>query len=320
MKKQITSILLALILALQLGITAFAGGTETPIIPTGDNVKINGLSLVLSGEIGLTFYVYVDKQYRNGTMKFTFMGKEQTPFNITSCPPDSSTRRYMATFYLTAVELSEPVTLTVCDSDGQKLDEKVCSAEDYVELLREDEDATEKEKKVAETLINYGHYAQLALSEANGWVIGEDYKETTEFYAPTVDTSVFDAYEAEWQNRSAEFNKYSMSLELDYKTGIHLYLPLTEKPTVTVNGKAAEVTKSERLENNYEIYIDGINALNLENKYEITVNDVTFTLSAFSYCNLAVTHESSQNNIDAMRALYEFYQATVAYNTPAEAE
>ncbi len=322
--KRSISILLAVILILQMmfvsGITAFADGTETPIVPINENVKINGLSLVLNGEIGLTFYVYVDRQYRSGTMEFTFMDEEPITKNITDYPQDSSTRRYMATYYLSAIELSEQVMLTVYDTDGSILAQKSCSAEDYVELLKEDNKATDAEKNVAQTLINYGHFAQLACSEANGWVIGEDYKETTELYAPTVDTSVFDNYEIKWQNHTAIFNQFSMSMRLDYKTGIYLYFSLTEKPTVTVNGEAVEVKESQRLENNYEIFIEGINALNLENKYEITVNDVTFTLSAFSYCNLAVQHNASENTIDAMRALYEFYQATVDYNTPAEAE
>ena len=113
MKKQIISLLLAAILALQLGITVFAENTETPIVPTDSGVEINGLSLVLSGEIGLTFYVYVAKPYRNGTMEFTFMDKEPITMNIIDCPVDNSTHRFMATYYLSAIELSEPVTLSV---------------------------------------------------------------------------------------------------------------------------------------------------------------------------------------------------------------
>lgn len=319
--KRSISILLALILTLQMmfvsGITVFADGTETPVVPVDSGVEINGLNLVLSGEIGLTYHVYVPRKYRDGIMVLKCMDEEIT-MNINNCDRDNDLR-YTATYYLSAIELSEPVTLTVYAVDGTTvLAYKSCSAEDYVKLLLEDEIATEKEKNIAKTLINYGHYAQLACSEANGWVIGEDFAETTEFYAPTVDTSVFDGYEIEWQNHTATVNRFSMSLKLDYKTGIHLYFPLAEKPTVTVNGEEVEVMESERLENNYEIFIEGINALNLEDEYEITVNDVTFTLSPFSYCYLAVQHNTSENTIDAMRALYEFYQATVDYNTPAE--
>ena len=323
--KRCISILLTVILTLQMmfvsGITVFADGTETPIVPSNPDVQINGLSLILNGEIGLTFYVYVAKPYRGGTMEFTFMDEEPITMNITDCPVDNSTHRFMATYYLSAIELSEPVTLSVYAADDFEHEDPLAqasySAAEYVALLNDDKEATENEKNVGITLIKYGHYAQLACSEANGWEIGKDYKETI---CPTddelrFDASVFKDYTIEWQKHSETVNHLAMSLRLDYKTGIHLYFPLEEKPTVTVNGEAVEVTESERLENNYEIFIEGINALNLEDEYEITVNDATFTLSAFSYCNLAVQHNTSQNTIDAMRALYEFYQATVDYQT-----
>lgn len=319
MKNQIISLLLAAILALQLGITVFAENTETPIVPTDSGVEINGLSLVLNGEIGLTFHVYVPRKHRGGTMELKFMDERPITVNIADCPRDNNLC-YTATYCLSAIELSEPVTLTVYTAEGEELAQKSCSAEEYAMLLRADEDATENEKKVAETLINYGHYAQLACSEANGWVIGEDIAETTAFYAPSAKTSVFNKYKVDWQNQTEELNSFSMALLLDYKTGIHLYFATAEKPTVTVNGEAAEATMSERLENNYEILIDGINALNLEDEYKITVNGAEFTISAFSYCNLAVANNIGTNTVDAMRALYEFYQATVAYNTSVEAE
>ncbi len=315
MKKRMLSLFLALIFTFQYGFTAFAD-TETPYVPLSD-VDIYGVSLVLSGEIGLTFHVKVKKQYWGGIMELKFENKEDVVpiiLNFKDCPSEGL-GLYTATYYLSAIELSEPVMLTVFDADGGVLVQKSCSAEEYVGLLKQDEKATEEEKNVGITLINYGHYAQLACSKANGWEIGEDYKETGEYYKPTVGTSAFNGYKIKWQKHSATPCHFSMSLRLDYKTGIHLYFPFAEKPTVTVNGEAVEVVKSERLENNYEIFIDGINALNLENEYEITVNDVTFNLSAFSYCNLAVKRNTSQNTIDAMRALYEFYRATVYYQS-----
>lgn len=313
MKKQIACIFLAVILTVQFGVTVCAEDTETPIVPADSGVEINGLNIVLSGEIGLTFHVFIPKKYKGGTMEFTFMDKPPITMNIADCPLDNNLR-YLATYYLSAVELSEKVTLTVFDSDHDPLAQESYSAEEYVSFLLKDENATEKEKNVGKALINYGHYAQLACSEANGWEIGKDYKETTAYGAPAVDPSVFEAYGIEWQNEAAALRRISMSLRLDYKTCIRLYLPLSEKPTVTVDGEAVEVTQSERLENNYEILIEGINVLNLNKKYEITVNDVTFTLSAFSYCDLAITHDVSENTVNAIRALYEFYQATVDYN------
>ncbi|MCQ2450788.1 MAG: hypothetical protein MJ080_02265 [Clostridia bacterium] len=317
MKKRLISILLALILTLQLGITAFAD-TETPIVSPTD-VDIYGVSIVLSGEIGLTFHVKVGKPYWGGTMELKFKEKEDSApitLNIKDCPSEGLTL-FTATYYLSAIELSEPVMITVFDANHKMLAQDSCSAQEYVNLLRFDKKATEKEKKVGISLIKYGHYAQLACSETNGWEIGKDYKETTcpETDELQFDAAVFDDYEIIWKNHTAEFNQFLMSLQLDYKTGIHLYLPLKDKPTVTVNGEAVEVTVSERYENYYETYIDGINAFNLEEEYEVTVNDVTFTLSAFSFCNLVVSNGGNENTVNAMRALYEFYQAIIDYKT-----
>ena len=326
--KIFVSIILVISVLLISAVPAFAGGVEMEDMPDDppieSRVEISGLNLILSGEIGLAWHISVPDTYQQkGYVKLEFEDadddEEPIIYNITDCKQDLE-KRFVAIFYLSAIELSRKVKITVYDKNGVVLASKTKSAEEYVKLLLQEGNATEKEETVAKTLINYGHYAQLACSEANGWKVGEDVPETTAFYVPAVDASVFDAYDIEWQKHSATFHQFSMSLKLDYKTGILLYVPTAEKPTVTVNGEAVEVVKSERIENNYEFEIKGINALNLEDEYEITVNDATFTLSAFSYCKLAVQHNTSANTIDAMRALYEFYQATVNYNTPAEAK
>ena len=316
--KRSISILLAVILALQM--VFVSGGAaladeETPVV-TPTDADIYGVSLVLSGEIGLTFHVKVNRAYRNGTIKLEIIDKEDIApiiMNIPYCPSDGL-NCYKVTYYLNAVELSEQVTITVLDADNKMLAQKSYSAEEYVSHLLKDEEATEAEKNIGRKLINYGHYAQLACSEANGWEIGEDYAETDAYDEPIIDTSVFDDYKIEWQNCSDKLKKILISLRLDYKTAIHLYFPLDEKPTVTVNGKEVDAAESERVEDCYEVSIDGINALNLEKEYEVTVNDVTFTLSAFSYCKEVISQSVSDNVVDALRALYEFYQAIVAYN------
>ena len=318
--KRMASVILALIMILQImfvsGITAFADN-ETPIVPIDDKpeVKINGLNLILDGEIGLVYHVYVPDEFLNGYVVLSCK-EDSVTTNIKDCKDKDLNLRYVFTWHLSAIELSEKVTITVYDKDDIELATLSRSAEDYAKLLLKDEKATESEKKVAETLINYGHYAQLACSEANGWVIGEDYAETTAFNAPTVDTSVFSDYAIDWSTRSGSFGNLSMSLRLDYKTSIMLYIPVEEKPTVKVNGEEAEAVLSERVENTYQIEIPGINALCLTNEYTVEINDVTIKLCAFSYCKLAVQHNKSQNTIDAMRALYEFYDATDKYLNP----
>lgn len=292
--------------------TVVADDTETPIVPFTGPVDISGLNLVLSGEIGLVYHFYVRTSYRNGYITLTC--KDDTvKMNIADCAKDTE-MRYVATYNLTAIMLSEQVVINVYDASGNLLATRSSSAEDYAKALLAGDKATEKEKNIAKTLINYGHYAQIACAEAGSWKIGKDYVETPAFNAPSVNSSVFDKYKIEWSSDKVDFGHLSMSLRLDYKTGIIVYIPTEQKPSVKVNGKTVEPVVSKRRANSYEIEIDGVNALNLENKITLTVNNVNVTFCVFSYCNLAVSSQISPNTVVAMRALYEFHKACVEYS------
>ena len=323
-EKRALSSILALVMMLQIvfvsGITASASN-EMPIVPAEPQVSISGLNLLLDGEIGLVYHVYVPDDYPDGYV--TLSCKDDTVrIDIKDCTAFDKNLRYMFTYHLSAIALSEEVTITVYDKNGTSLATASESAEGYAKRLLDDPKATDAEKKVAETLINYGHYAQLACAEANGWVIGETFAETAAFYAPSVDPSVFSGYDIEWSTHSGSFTELSVSLRLDYKTSLVLYVPVDEKPTVKVNGKEIEATPGERVANTYRIEIPGINALSLADQYTVEINDVTVTLCAFSYCRLAAEYNNSQNVIDTIRALYEFFIATDSYlhpNTESEA-
>lgn len=316
--KRCIRILLTVILTLQMvfasGIRGFA--METPNVSINPDVEISGLSLVLSGEIGLNFHLKVTRGYRSGVVVLESAGKEPIVENISDCPVKDGC--YIITCYLSAIELSTPVTLSVYAAEDieyeNPLAQETQSVENYVALLNQNEKATEAEKLVGRKLISYGHYAQLALSETNGWEIGVDYVETKFYEQLVAESKDFKPYKIKWQKSSETLKRLSMSLKLDYRTGIHLYFPLDEKPTVTVNGEAIEATESERLENNYEVFIDGINALNLGEEYEVTVNTLTFSLSALSYCYLAVTKSARESTVNAIKALFDFYQAIAYYN------
>ena len=87
------------------------------------------------------------------------------------------------------------------------------------------------------------------------------------------------------------------------------------EPEITVNGEEAEVYETTEAEGYpYMIEINGISALDLEQEFEIRINDkVTLTLSAASHFALSAKY-GTESNKNAMLAMYEFYQATVRYN------
>lgn len=328
--KRTVSIVLALILSLQLillsGLAAFASGApEMPEV--NPKIQIKGVSLALRGEIELIFHFDVPSNYPDSYVEvFKYDddrgGKYDTvKKNTADCTPLDDNWLYTVAYPLSAVELSEEIYLEIFDNAGTPLAQAGYSAEEYAKTLLDSEKATDKEKEVARTLVNYGHYAQLACGEANGWSVGDKYPETAAIGALKTDPSVFenDEYDIKWSTRTGSFDTFSMSLELDYKTGMRLYIPLEDAPdTVTVNGKNTQAKKSTRVAGTYEVFIGGINALNLADEYTVVIDEVEFCLCAFSYCKLAVRSAKKQSTVNAMCALYEFHKATDRYLNPTQ--
>ena len=279
----------------------------------GESVDINGLNLVLTGEIGLVFHTAVPEKYLDGSFVLTCRTSDTVTYKISECGKDSD-GRYLAKYNLSSIELSEPVTLTVCDKDGNVITSKTKSAEEYGNVILNGNEATTEEKNVVRTLLNYGHFAQIECADYNGWEIGKDYAETSQYGDLTTDKSVFDEYKANWTKHDASLTKIGVQLCLGYKTDILLHFPVTDKPTVTVNGEETEVEESTITDYNYRICIKAISALDLEEKFTVEVNgNTSITLSALSYCKLAV-EQGSEKSINAVKALYEFFKATAEYN------
>lgn len=276
----------------------------------GESVDINGLNLVLTGEIGLVFHTVVPDKYLDGTFRLTSTNGETVTYNINDCGQDED-GRYLAKYNLSAIELSEPVTLTVLNADGKPITAKTKTAEEYGQTILASEDATEKEKNVVGTLLNYGHFAQITCAENNGWEIGRDYAATAEYSELTAADSVFDKYACTTSGSDETIKGMNIQLSLDYKTDINLTFTADKEPTVTVNGEGTEV---ETVGDRYRVVIKGISALRLAKEYTVVINNkLTMKLSALSYCQLT-NGQQNENNINAVKALYEFYKSAVAYN------
>lgn len=279
----------------------------------GESVDISGLNLVLTGEIGLVFHTSVPEKYIDGSFVLTSRTSDTVTYKISECGKDAE-GRYLAKYNLSSIELSEPVTLTVCGKDGNAITSKTKSAEQYGKVLLEDETVTEKEKNVVRTLLNYGHFAQIECSEYNGWEIGKDYAETAKYADLTTDNSVFDGYKHSWSGKDSSITKVGVQLDFNYKTNINLYFATKEKPSVAVNGETVTVEECTADGFQYRVSVKNISALDLAEEFEVLINNKkTLIISALSYCNSAIKQKGTTSE-NAVKALYEFYQATVKYN------
>ena len=277
-----------------------------------ETVNINALSLVLSGEIGLVFHTVVPQEFEGGTFVLTCRTKEPKTLAIRDCEKDGE-GRYLAVFHPGAIELSEPVTLTVYDAEGNALTSKENSVEGYGRLLLQTEDVTDAERDVIEKLLNYGHYAQIECAAYNGWEIGMDFAATEKYADLTTADSAFDGFGFEDEGYDPTVLGYAVQLSLDYKTDLLLHVNASQIPAVTVNGAQAEVLPGEPDGYEYLIRIDGISALDLEKEFAVVFNETeTLTVSVASYFGLAVKN-GNKSNCDSVKALYEFYCATLRY-------
>ncbi len=276
----------------------------------GESVDINGLSLILSGDIGLVFHTDVPDKYTDGSFTLTCRTGKTVSRKISDCMKDED-GEYIIEYNPSAVELSEPITLTVYDSDGKELASKTKSVEDYANLLLAEKNTTQKEKDVIIKLLNFGHYAQLECAASNGLEIGKDFAETKKYADLTVSEKAFDAYAGKVDGKDNSIGSVALQLSLAYKPGINVCLRANSAPKVTVNGRPFDVKLGEGYYN-YIIQMDDIGMANLASEYTVCINGkLTLVFSPLTYCWLC--SGDNDESLNASKALYELYLATVEY-------
>ncbi len=281
-------------------------------IAYGESVDINALNLVLSGDIGLVFHTVVPDKYTDGYFVLTCRTGKTVKKNIKECIKDSD-GRYIIEYNPSAVELSEKITLTVFDKDGNSLTSKAKSVEDYANTLLSEKSTTQKERNVITKLLNYGHFAQIDCAAANGLTLGTDIAKTAKYADLTVSENVFDNFAGKVEGKDNSVGSIALQLSLAYKPGINICLKVNSVPKVTINGKRIDAKSYDDEQYNCIIDMEGIGIANLAKEYTVCINDkLTLTFSPLTYCWLS--KKNGGDSLDAEKALYEFYLATVDYN------
>ena len=303
-----------------------------------DSVSIDGLSLLLDGDIGLWFHVTVnDEALKAGSYMMLTIGSKsdrtETVYlidtetvDLTDKTPKDESGRYLFAFDVNSIQLAEKVTATFYDANGTVYDTKSQSVEDYYKLIK-DQSTNENEKALVKALVNYGYYAQQALSKTNGWVIGKDYATSTKQDGDLI-TGNLDAYKPVITGSSTHVTGLNVSLLLDNKTTLCLYFTTSDKemPRVTIDGGSeltpivygeqdptitdGKVTNIEQMsDGRWLVRISNIDALHLGDVHTVTADGRTIYLSALSYGSVI----GGTENINAIRALADYYQAALTY-------
>lgn len=265
--------------------------TTDYVNPTENAVNFKSVSLVLSGEIGVNFFVELpDAAKVDGAyMEFTVNGKSTRVDYSGAGHPKNSSGYYQFTCSVNSIQMAD--TITAVYHYGSNASAPVeYSVETYLNVLKNGAYSTQL-KNLAAKLQDYGYYAQQMFAEKNGWTIGVEHQGVSSEGVTVLSPGAMQDFSANALSLNASlpagvtFAGYS--LNLDSYTSINMYFDITGAvPSFTLDG--APVTAALVSGNRYRVAIPNITAGNLDHSYKLRVNNTCeFTVSAFSYAHTA---------------------------------
>lgn len=288
------------------------------------SVTFDTHSITLADEIGVNFMMILpeDAKTENAYMEFSISGKNgkttNVPFSEAVALEDG---RYKFTCLVNSIQMADTITATYHFGENETVTEEY-SVKKYIEDIVASDTMDDTTKKLVKSLADYGYYAQLCLSEANGWTIGTDHEQMIH-YTDAVDTAVdLSTYAYTQTGEVSGITKVNKSLVLDSKTAIRLLFTVDDtygkEPVITVkdaNDNTVETQLTKQSDGRYCLLIPGISAHKLGETYTIVVDGtMTIQMSALTYAygvlqSDAMTDATKQ----AVAALNAYYNAALVY-------
>lgn len=306
------------------------------LVPVLDGPRFASHSLVLSGQIGVNFFMNLPAitgvDYAESYMTFEISGKgsvssDHVPYDPTHTNAKST--YYSFTCYVNSIQMADTITATFHYGDGLTVSETysikqyIASFDTYIEEHPGAFDGATID--LVHALADYGHYVQPFLSATRGWTIGsgdDQYAEMDLCYATEYDIDAVSAAVADYgiqRTMSADIVGISYSLLMDSDTAIYLYFkPVADYEgsfTVTIDGETAMATKKG---DRYLVVIPNIGAHKLGDPYTVVVTttngESTVTVSALSYVKGVLdAYTDYQTAQYAVASIYHYYAAATEY-------
>ena len=291
---------------------------ETPELPV-----FYGHSVILSGSIGMNFYVIIPDQYvAEGKMEFKVKNDNGNARYVHRDAVDAvkTDHGYLFTCYVTSVEMADSIqarfyyTLTDGKDSVRKpggFIECTTSVESYLEILATDPAYSDAEY-LAMAINNYGYYAQKSLSD------GPNHVQMTGTYDELPLPEELDKSYPITFSPTDDITGGSFSLSLDSETMINFYLSPASAVTGTVavtKGNSSVEFEEKTYNGMYLISIPGIAAHQLGDAYTVTIDvDPIISGSALSYVEKTWDNENlTEATRNTSKALYGYYQEAMAY-------
>ena len=321
---------------LQLSIIG-GGGTETPEAEEEFVPKFKAHQPVLEGQIIVNFFALLPAgvDYSNSYVKFDVL--RDTTYNpAQEYDPSFTTEGKSGTYYgfrccLTSIQMADPITATLHYGNGRTVTHTY-KLTDYLDKYYAASTTPEALRNIVGAMKDYGHYAQIALAEANGWTLGTTHL-TTEaanvYTASDVEEArqAVEKYAKSWDVGNSGIQSIGYRLVLDSDTALELFI----RPASGYSGKVCAYSRGaigitdtnanlavKQSDGRYLVQISGISAHQLD--YMNTIQVVTdrgefdVKVSALSYVDTILNSDKYNDNMKkAVTSLYRYYKATKEY-------
>ena len=287
-------------------------------------------SLVLSGQIGLNFYLdlpVIDGiDYEDSYMEFTIGKTGATTYadfnrNLTN----SSGKYFGFTCYVNSLQMADTITATFHYGDGRTVS-KEYSVVQYISFFEEHADQfNAKTISLIHAIADYGYFAQHYLAEANHLTLGQNYEEMTKHYSDSFDyASILSAVNAKAFVKTlgtSKVSKATYKLHLDSTTTVDVLLTVPDGTSLTAsaafNGKTYQAVKQS--DGRYLVRIPDIAAHQLGDMITVRGNAggaFTVQVSALSYVRSVLNNASATTTEkNGLASMYSYYNAVLAYRT-----
>lgn|GEM_PF-2910079 len=302
-------------------VPASGDAAYTAVYADSAGPRFKGHRIVLSGQIGMYYYLTIPEEYVNGSyMEFEIGGQKTMVETTAELKQQDGRFRFLCG--INAVQMADDITAVFHYTEGgtEKTVEYVTTVEDYLDVLITNADNDQEYAAAAgaaRALNDYGYYSQLAVdAEAAHTRMKKAYRSVYELITTlngygitaTLGTGVTSA-------------TYSLSLTSETKINLFFVtdgLELTNANTnVTVNDSTTFDWTVEKVGERYCVQITGINAVELGATFTVTIDGgTTVTASALSYVQQVLSPGSTVSDEvkRSAAALYSFFDEVRKYN------
>lgn len=271
----------------------------------GIGEHLDGYSLSLDGNIGVNFFMELDKSViadENAYMKFRLPNGKTSVVLVGDAKQQtvSGTTYYVFSCEVAAKEMNETITAQIITSD-KKGEVYEYSVADYIQYIRDNPtEFNEKTLSLVNAMAGYGDYAKAYFNN-------ENLDANTEMDAVTADTLA--SFDKQISGDLPEgITYYGSSLLLESNTTMRHYFKVAEGTDVSA------LSFSGSKGNYYYIDIPNISAEKLGTIQNVTIGNCTISYSPMSYAYAVLSSKNTSESLkNLVKSLYLYEQAAEAY-------